>query len=108
MSEMGRKRSLGPDRKPNLGVRGRKRTIRTSAKGGKRSSAPWPSRLIETPSNNIFCMESPAMEGQPTPELRCDIRQMTNRPPPVPAKCPEPREIIVRFRRSKARSQQAG
>jgi hypothetical protein len=44
---------------------------------------------IQTPSHNIFCMASPAMEGQPTPELRCDIRQMTTRPPRPPANCPE-------------------
>jgi hypothetical protein len=43
---------------------------------------------IQTPSHNIFCMASPAMEGQPTPELRCDIRQMTNRGPPAPSNCP--------------------
>ena len=44
---------------------------------------------IQTPSHNIFCMASAAMEGQPTPELRCDIRQMTTRAPPPPANCPE-------------------
>jgi hypothetical protein len=44
---------------------------------------------IQTPSHNIMCMASPAMEGQPTPELRCDIRQMTNPLPPPPASCPE-------------------
>jgi len=43
---------------------------------------------IQTPSHNIFCMASPAMEGQPTPELRCDIRQTTNPLPPPPASCP--------------------
>lgn len=43
---------------------------------------------IQTPSHNIFCMATPAMEGQPTPELRCDIRQTINRLPPPPANCP--------------------
>jgi hypothetical protein len=43
---------------------------------------------IQTPSHNIFCMASPAMQDQPA-EMRCDIRQMSNRPLPTPASCPE-------------------
>ena len=43
---------------------------------------------IQTPSQNIFCIASPASSGQPTPELRCDIKQMTDRAPPAPANCP--------------------
>jgi hypothetical protein len=43
---------------------------------------------IQTPSHNIFCFASPAMAGQPTAELRCDLQQMTDRRPPPPANCP--------------------
>jgi hypothetical protein len=43
---------------------------------------------IQMPSHNIYCMASPAMDGQPT-ELRCDIQQMTNRRPAPPSDCPE-------------------
>ena len=42
----------------------------------------------QTPSHNIFCQASPADQDQPTPELRCDIEQVTSRPPPAPRSCP--------------------
>jgi hypothetical protein len=42
----------------------------------------------QTPSRNIFCLASPAGEGQPTAELRCDIEQTSTRPPPAPKSCP--------------------
>lgn len=42
---------------------------------------------IQTPSHNIFCLATPAGDGQPA-ELRCDVQQMTNRPPRPPKDCP--------------------
>jgi hypothetical protein len=42
---------------------------------------------IQTPSHNIFCLATSAGDGLPT-ELRCDVQQMTNRPPRPPADCP--------------------
>jgi len=42
----------------------------------------------QTPSHNIFCLASPPGDGQPTPELRCDIEQTSTRPPPAPRSCP--------------------
>jgi len=42
----------------------------------------------QTPSHNIFCLASPAGDGQPTPELRCDIEQKSTRSPPAPSSCP--------------------
>ena len=43
---------------------------------------------VQTPSHNIYCMASPAMEGQPNPVMRCDIQQMSTRMPPPPPNCP--------------------
>jgi hypothetical protein len=42
----------------------------------------------QAPSHNIFCQASPAGDGQPTPELRCDIQQKSTRSPPAPRDCP--------------------
>jgi hypothetical protein len=42
----------------------------------------------QTPSHNIFCQISPAGDGQPTPEVRCDIQQMSSKPPRAPRDCP--------------------
>ena len=42
----------------------------------------------QAPSHNIACMATPPGVGQPTYELRCDIRQTTSRPPPRPRGCP--------------------
>jgi hypothetical protein len=42
----------------------------------------------QTPSHNIFCQASPPDQDQPTPQLRCDIQQVTSRPPPAPRNCP--------------------
>jgi hypothetical protein len=42
----------------------------------------------QTPSRNIACMAMPPGPDQPRPQLRCDIRQMSSRPPPAPRNCP--------------------
>lgn len=42
----------------------------------------------QTPSHNIFCLASPAGDGQPTPELRCDIQQTSTKAPKPPRSCP--------------------
>jgi Family of unknown function (DUF6636) len=43
---------------------------------------------FKMPSNNIYCMFEPAGLGQPKSDLRCDMVQITSRPPPPPASCP--------------------
>ena len=42
----------------------------------------------QAPSHNIACQASPPGTDQPQPQLRCDIRQTTSRPPRPPASCP--------------------
>jgi hypothetical protein len=42
----------------------------------------------QTPSHNIFCLASPPGEGQPAPQIRCDIQQKSTRSPPAPRNCP--------------------
>jgi len=42
----------------------------------------------QTPSHNIFCQAAPPDQDQPTPELRCDIRNKTTRSPRPPRNCP--------------------
>jgi hypothetical protein len=43
---------------------------------------------FKMPSNNIYCMLEPADENNPVSDLRCDIQQMTSKPPPAPKNCP--------------------
>lgn len=42
----------------------------------------------QAPSHNIACQAMPPGPGQPTYELRCDIRQTSTRPPTPPRSCP--------------------
>ena len=42
----------------------------------------------QAPSHNIACQASPPGPDQPRPQLRCDIRQTSSRPPRPPASCP--------------------
>jgi hypothetical protein len=42
----------------------------------------------QAPSHNIACQAMTAGPDQPRPQLRCDIRQTTSRPPRPPANCP--------------------
>ena len=42
----------------------------------------------QEPSHNIACQATPPGPGQPTYELRCDIRQTSTRLPRAPANCP--------------------
>jgi hypothetical protein len=51
-------------------------------------AAAQPADGFRTPSGNIVCMASGPMAGQPA-EVRCDILQMSNRPPPRPRSCQE-------------------
>ncbi len=55
---------------------------------------PPPSEALEmdgfkTPSGNIHCQSfaSETADGKPSRALRCDIRDMSNRPPPRPRDC---------------------
>ncbi len=41
-----------------------------------------------TPSNNIYCMVEPPYEDHPFNDLRCDLQQMTSKPPLLPKDCP--------------------
>jgi hypothetical protein len=41
----------------------------------------------QTPSRNIACMAMPPGPDMPHSELRCDIKQMSSRPPPAPRGC---------------------
>ena len=43
---------------------------------------------FKMPSNNIYCMLEPPYQGHPGTDLRCDIEQMTSKPPPTPKDCP--------------------
>jgi hypothetical protein len=42
----------------------------------------------QEPSHNIACMATAPMPGQPTYEVRCDIRQTSSRLPTPPRSCP--------------------
>jgi hypothetical protein len=42
---------------------------------------------FQMPSHNVFCIVEPGDGGQPT-DLRCDIQQMTSKPPRPPKTCP--------------------
>jgi hypothetical protein len=42
----------------------------------------------QTPTHNIHCQAAPPSQDQPTPELRCDIRNKTTRSPRPPRNCP--------------------
>jgi uncharacterized protein DUF6636 len=43
---------------------------------------------FKTPSNNIFCIIEPPYENHPDSDLRCDLQQMSSKPPPRPGNCP--------------------
>jgi hypothetical protein len=60
-------------------------TVSTVAFGGGASAQPLLG--AQAPSHNIFCLASPAQDGQPA-EVRCDIQQTSTRPPPAPRSCP--------------------
>ena len=42
---------------------------------------------FKMPSNNVYCIIEDADSGQPM-DLRCDLQQMSTRPPPPPRDCP--------------------
>jgi hypothetical protein len=42
---------------------------------------------FKMPSDNIFCMLAPPMVGHPLADLRCDMVEITSRPPPRPRNC---------------------
>jgi hypothetical protein len=43
---------------------------------------------FKMPSGNIYCIIEPPYEGNPASDLRCDIQQMSSKPPPAPKDCP--------------------
>ncbi len=43
---------------------------------------------FKTPSKNIYCIIEPPYEHHLGSDLRCDLQQMTTRPPPAPKNCP--------------------
>lgn len=43
---------------------------------------------FKMPSSNIYCMVEPPVENQSVSDLRCDLQQMTSKPPPAPKDCP--------------------
>jgi hypothetical protein len=59
----------------------------TALVGSGSSAAAQDTLSAQMPSGNIACMAMPPGPGQPRPQLRCDIRQTSTRPPPRPASC---------------------
>jgi hypothetical protein len=43
---------------------------------------------FQAPSHNIYCLLEPPYDGHPDTDLRCDIQQMTSKPPKPPKDCP--------------------
>ena len=60
-------------------------TVSTTAFGVGASAQPLLG--AQAPSHNIFCLASPAQDGQPA-EVRCDIQQTSTKPPKPPKSCP--------------------
>ena len=43
---------------------------------------------FKMPSNNIYCQLQSPFDDNPVPYLRCDLQQITSKPPPRPKNCP--------------------
>jgi hypothetical protein len=43
---------------------------------------------FKMPSDNIFCQVQGPYDDNPIPYLRCDLQQITSKPPPRPKDCP--------------------
>jgi hypothetical protein len=42
---------------------------------------------IQTPSHNIFCLVEGPIAAADVPDLRCELAEITSRPPPRPRRC---------------------